>query len=272
MLPRIRSRLLPSAAAVLLVLAGTAGATPQELSVETYTLPNGLTVILHEDHTLPQVTINTWFAVGSKDEPPGRSNLDRTVQAFASALERREFAGSLVCVGPRTNLDLKVTRRAETLGVADRLVLLGSLSAEDQPAVFQSAELFLYPALEHSSGRVVVDALAERSARMRIAAKSASAPIRRIFELATLAERAHVEGSTEVLTHLGASLRRAALELETTTNALHLLSEEQLDTALKLQVQPLRPFLRRPARHCRRRRRTSLHRSRRTSRSRSRQG
>ena len=97
----------------------------------------------------------------------------------------------------------------------------------------------------------VVDALAERSARMRIAARSSSAPIRRIFELATLAERAHVEGSTEVLTHLGASLRRAALELENSTNALHLLSEEQLDTALKLQVQPLRPFLRTLARHTR---------------------
>ena len=54
-----------------------------------------------------------------------------------------------------------------------------------------------------------------------------------------------------MLTHLGASLRKAALELENTTNALHLLSEEQLDTALKLQVQPLRPFLRTLARHTR---------------------
>ena len=94
------------------------------------------------------------------DEPPGRSNLDRTVQAFASALERHEFTGSLVCVGPRTHLDYKVKRRAERLGVADRLVLRGSLSAEDQPAVYQSAELFLYPALEHTSGLAVVDALA----------------------------------------------------------------------------------------------------------------
>ena len=94
------------------------------------------------------------------DEPPGRSNLDRTVQAFAAALERRDFAGSLVCVGPRTHLDLKVTRRAERLGVADRLVLRGSLSAEDEPAVYQSAELFLYPALEHSPGLAVADALA----------------------------------------------------------------------------------------------------------------
>ena len=27
--------------------------------VETYTLPNGMTVVLHEDHSLPKVVINT---------------------------------------------------------------------------------------------------------------------------------------------------------------------------------------------------------------------
>jgi glycosyltransferase involved in cell wall biosynthesis len=94
------------------------------------------------------------------DDRPGRSNLDRTVQAFAAALERRRFAGSLVCVGPRTALDFKVGQRSERLGIADRLVMLGSLSAEDQPAVYQSAELFLYPVLEDASGLTVVEALA----------------------------------------------------------------------------------------------------------------
>lgn len=94
------------------------------------------------------------------DTPAGHSNLDRTVQAFARALERREFAGSLVCAGQRGHLDFKVSRRAERLGVADRLILLGSLSVEDQPAVYQSAELFLYPVLEDPSGLTVADALA----------------------------------------------------------------------------------------------------------------
>jgi glycosyltransferase involved in cell wall biosynthesis len=94
------------------------------------------------------------------DDSPRHSNLDRTMQAFAGALQRRQFAGSLVCVGHRTQLDFKVSRRAERLGVADRLVLLDSLSAEDRPAVFQAAELFLYPALEDASGLTVADALA----------------------------------------------------------------------------------------------------------------
>jgi glycosyltransferase involved in cell wall biosynthesis len=94
------------------------------------------------------------------DDRPERSNLDRVVQAFAAALERRPFAAALVCVGPRTSLDFKVRQRAERLGLADRLVLLGSLSADDQPAVYRSAELFLYPTLEDASGLTVADALA----------------------------------------------------------------------------------------------------------------
>lgn len=54
---------------------------------ETYTLPNGLTVILHEDHRLPQVVINTWFYVGSKDEARGRTG-------FAHLFEHLMFMGT----------------------------------------------------------------------------------------------------------------------------------------------------------------------------------
>ncbi len=39
-----------------------------KLPVEKYELSNGLTVILHEDHSAPLVSYQTWFHVGSKDE------------------------------------------------------------------------------------------------------------------------------------------------------------------------------------------------------------
>lgn len=77
-------------AAALGVMAGTAlvdVALAAPLAVETYTLPNGLTVILHEDHAQPMVTINTWFAVGSKDEAPGRTG-------FAHLFEHLMFMGT----------------------------------------------------------------------------------------------------------------------------------------------------------------------------------
>jgi zinc protease len=38
-------------------------------------LPNGLTVLLYEDHSVPTVTYLTWFRVGSKDEEPGYTGI-----------------------------------------------------------------------------------------------------------------------------------------------------------------------------------------------------
>ena len=58
-----------------------------ELKVEKYTLPNGLTVILHEDHKTPVVAVNIWYKVGSKDEKPGRTG-------FAHLFEHMMFQGS----------------------------------------------------------------------------------------------------------------------------------------------------------------------------------
>ena len=43
------------------------------LQVEQYALPNGLKVVLHEDHKTPVVAVNVWYRVGSKDERPGRT-------------------------------------------------------------------------------------------------------------------------------------------------------------------------------------------------------
>jgi zinc protease len=61
--------------------------TIPELKVETFTLPNGLNVILHEDHTTPFVGVNLWYKVGSKDEKPGRTG-------FAHLFEHLMFQGS----------------------------------------------------------------------------------------------------------------------------------------------------------------------------------
>ena len=54
---------------------------------ETYTLPNGLTVILSVDHTTPTVAVNVWYHVGSKNEMPGRTG-------FAHLFEHVMFTGS----------------------------------------------------------------------------------------------------------------------------------------------------------------------------------
>ena len=71
-----------------LIAAGIAGAqTVPKIKFEKYTLPNGLEVILHEDHSTPIVTVNTWYKVGSGDEKAGRTG-------FAHLFEHIMFMGS----------------------------------------------------------------------------------------------------------------------------------------------------------------------------------
>lgn len=51
------------------------------------TLPNGLDVVVHEDHHVPIVAVNIWYHVGSKNERPGRTG-------FAHLFEHLMFEGS----------------------------------------------------------------------------------------------------------------------------------------------------------------------------------
>jgi zinc protease len=57
------------------------------LRFEKLTLPNGLEVILHEDHSTPIIAVDTWYKVGSGDEKPGRTG-------FAHLFEHVMFTGS----------------------------------------------------------------------------------------------------------------------------------------------------------------------------------
>ena len=84
------------AAALLLLSAAYAGAqtspaatTQPALQVPytQFTLPNGLHIILHEDHTVPVATLNVWYHVGSAREKPGRTG-------FAHLFEHLMFEGS----------------------------------------------------------------------------------------------------------------------------------------------------------------------------------
>ena len=57
------------------------------IQYEKYTLPNGLVVILSQDHRLPLVAVNIWYHVGPANELPGRTG-------FAHLFEHMMFEGS----------------------------------------------------------------------------------------------------------------------------------------------------------------------------------
>jgi zinc protease len=67
-------------------LALLAAADPQ-INFEKYQLPNGLTVILSEDHRLPQVAVDVWYHVGAANQVPGKSG-------FAHLFEHMMFSGA----------------------------------------------------------------------------------------------------------------------------------------------------------------------------------
>ena len=71
--------------------AQAAAAVPARAAIDIpfqqFTLPNGLRVIVHEDHKAPIVAVNIWYHVGSKDEPAGRTG-------FAHLFEHLMFNGS----------------------------------------------------------------------------------------------------------------------------------------------------------------------------------
>jgi zinc protease len=74
---------------VLLLCSAMADAQERRLAVPytRFILPNGLTAILHEDHTTPTVSVNVWYHVGSGREKPGRTG-------FAHLFEHIMFEGS----------------------------------------------------------------------------------------------------------------------------------------------------------------------------------
>jgi zinc protease len=64
-----------------------AAVPPPKLQYAISKLPNGLTVILSEDHSTPIVHVQDWYHVGSKNERPGRTG-------FAHLFEQMMFMGS----------------------------------------------------------------------------------------------------------------------------------------------------------------------------------
>ncbi len=104
-------------------MAGPPPAGAQRLpviSLETYTLDNGLKVVLAPDRSAQVVTVDVWYNVGSRNEVPGRSG-------FAHLFEHMMFQGS-------ANV-----RKAEHFQLVERAggTLNGSTS-EDRTNYFQT--------------------------------------------------------------------------------------------------------------------------------------
>jgi zinc protease len=83
----IASKIAAAVAASVLFAPGSSGAQEINIPFVKTALPNGMVVILSEDHTVPQVAVNVSYSVGSRMEKPGRTG-------FAHLFEHLMFMGT----------------------------------------------------------------------------------------------------------------------------------------------------------------------------------
>jgi hypothetical protein len=83
-----------------------------------FTLPNGLHVILHEDHTVPLATVNVWYHVGSAREKPGRTGLAHLFEHLmfegSGHVKEGEFDTALEAAGATNNGSTQTDRTITT--------------------------------------------------------------------------------------------------------------------------------------------------------------
>jgi zinc protease len=83
-----------------------------ELKYQKSVLPNGLTVLTHEDHRLPLVAVDLWYHVGPLNEKPGRTG-------FAHLFEHMMFEGS-EHVGAKAHIrDVEAAGATDVNGTTD---------------------------------------------------------------------------------------------------------------------------------------------------------
>jgi len=102
---------------------------PPKLQYQMRTLPNGLRVILSEDHSTPIVHVSVWYHVGSKNERPGRTG-------FAHFFEHMMFKGSLnVEPESHTSIIASVGGRSNAYTTEDETVFWQTFPAHYLPMV-----------------------------------------------------------------------------------------------------------------------------------------
>jgi predicted Zn-dependent peptidase len=119
--------LLTGVVAAVVLAPIEAAVRPPKLQYEMATLPNGLRVILSEDHSTPIVHVSVWYHVGSKNERPGRTG-------FAHLFEHMMFKGSKnVEPESHTSIVASVGGRSNAYTTEDETVFWQTLPSQYLP-------------------------------------------------------------------------------------------------------------------------------------------
>jgi zinc protease len=117
------------ACAVATLVPVAAAVRPPKLPYQMLTLPNGMRVILSEDHSTPIVHVSVWYHVGSKNERAGRTG-------FAHLFEHMMFKGSKnVEPESHTSIIASVGGRSNAYTTEDETVFWQTVPAHYLPLV-----------------------------------------------------------------------------------------------------------------------------------------
>jgi zinc protease len=124
---RVAVCVVMSVLALVTLVPVQAAVPPPKLQYQIATLPNGLRVILSEDHSTPIVHVSVWYHVGSKNEREGRTG-------FAHLFEHMMFKGSK-SVEPESHISLVsgVGGRSNAYTTEDVTVFWQTLPSEHLP-------------------------------------------------------------------------------------------------------------------------------------------
>jgi zinc protease len=124
---RLALFLVIAAVAAFTLTPVSAAVRPPKLQYQITTLPNGLRVVLSEDHSTPIVHVAVWYHVGSKNERPGRTG-------FAHLFEHMMFKGSKnVEPDAHTSIVSSVGGRSNAYTTEDTTVFWQTLPAQYMP-------------------------------------------------------------------------------------------------------------------------------------------
>jgi glycosyltransferase involved in cell wall biosynthesis len=89
-----------------------------------------------------------------------RKNLPKLIEGFARRRRQGDLCHQLVCAGPYGWLSSDIEKQIERLQIADAVRFTGYLPFEDLPALYNLAEMFVFPSIYEGFGLPVVEAMA----------------------------------------------------------------------------------------------------------------
>ena len=139
-----------------------------------------------------------------------RKNIVRLIKAFKKGVVAADLPHKLVLIGKCTWLSNEILETIRSLGLSDRVLLLGEVQLTDLPTFYSGAELFVFPSLAEGFGLPPLEAM---SCGTAVVSSSASSLPEVVGDAGVLIDPYNVDELAEAMVELiRDDTKRASLE------------------------------------------------------------